>query len=97
MTVSPLHGLPLIGTGDWNDGMNLVGAKGKGESVWLAWFLCDVLKKMAELAEHVERAELSRCYLTERENLIERIEKWPGMANGIYGLHSMMAACSVLI
>ena len=33
------HGLPLIGTGDWNDGLNLVGAGGQGESVWLAWFL----------------------------------------------------------
>ena len=33
------HGLPLMGTGDWNDGMNLVGAGGKGESVWLGWFL----------------------------------------------------------
>ena len=33
------HGLPLIGIGDWNDGMNRVGVEGKGESVWLAWFL----------------------------------------------------------
>ncbi len=39
------HGLPLIGTGDWNDGMNLVGVGGKGESVWLAWFLVDVLQR----------------------------------------------------
>ena len=35
-----VHGLPLIGTGDWNDGMNRVGVEGKGESVWLGWFLC---------------------------------------------------------
>ena len=35
------HGLPLFGTGDWNDGMNRVGEKGKGESVWLGWFLYD--------------------------------------------------------
>lgn len=34
------HGLPLIGTGDWNDGMNRVGHLGKGESTWLGWFLC---------------------------------------------------------
>ena len=33
------HGLPLIGTGDWNDGMNRVGEQGRGESVWLGWFL----------------------------------------------------------
>jgi cyclic beta-1,2-glucan synthetase len=44
------HGLPLIGSGDWNDGMNLVGAQGKGESVWLAFFLCRVLRRFAELA-----------------------------------------------
>jgi cyclic beta-1,2-glucan synthetase len=44
------HGLPLIGCGDWNDGMNLVGAKGQGESVWLAFFLYTVLKQYAEVA-----------------------------------------------
>ena len=41
------HGLPLMGSGDWNDGMNLVGAKGAGESVWLAWFLMDILSRWA--------------------------------------------------
>ncbi len=45
-----VHGLPLMGTGDWNDGMNLVGDKGKGESVWLGFFLYDVLTRFAELA-----------------------------------------------
>lgn len=45
------HGLPLIGSGDWNDGMNLVGEKGKGESVWLAFFLYHVLQRFAELAQ----------------------------------------------
>src|SRR6476620_6678191 len=44
------HGLPLIGTGDWNDGMNRVGIDGKGESVWLAWFLIVTLRKFAEHA-----------------------------------------------
>src|ERR1039458_5048222 len=44
------HGLPLMGCGDWNDGMNLVGEKGKGESVWLAFFLFDVLKHFSLLA-----------------------------------------------
>ncbi len=43
------HGLPLIGNGDWNDGLNLVGAEGKGESVWLAWFLCATLEAFAEV------------------------------------------------
>ena len=45
-----VHGLPLMGTGDWNDGMNLVGAGGKGESVWLGFFLCTVLTQFAGLA-----------------------------------------------
>ena len=45
------HGLPLMGAGDWNDGMNRVGIGGKGESVWLAWFLCKTLKDFAEVAE----------------------------------------------
>jgi cellobiose phosphorylase len=44
------HGLPLIGTGDWNDGMNLVGEKGKGESVWLGFFLHHVLVSFAKIA-----------------------------------------------
>ena len=46
------HGLPLMGTGDWNDGMNKVGANGKGESVWNGWFFITVLNAFAELAEH---------------------------------------------
>ncbi len=45
------HGLPLIGTGDWNDGMNRVGPGGKGESVWLGWFLHTTLWEFARLAE----------------------------------------------
>ncbi len=45
------HGLPLIGTGDWNDGMNDVGAAGRGESVWLGWFLHFVLSAFVPLAE----------------------------------------------
>ena len=44
------HGLPLMGSGDWNDGMNLVGQHGKGESVWLGFFLYDVLLRFAEVA-----------------------------------------------
>jgi cyclic beta-1,2-glucan synthetase len=44
------HGLPLIGCGDWNDGMNRVGVEGRGESVWLAWFLAATLRSFAEQA-----------------------------------------------
>lgn len=46
-----VHGLPLIGNGDWNDGMNMVGDKGRGESVWLAWFLCTVTDAFVPLAQ----------------------------------------------
>ena len=55
------HGLPLMGTCDWNDGMNLVGNKGKGESVWLGFFLFDILNqfiKIAQLRDDNEFAEL---------------------------------------
>lgn len=46
-----VHGLPLIGSGDWNDGMNRVGIEGKGESVWLAWFLITTLQKFCVHAD----------------------------------------------
>jgi cyclic beta-1,2-glucan synthetase len=74
------HGLPLMGTGDWNDGMNLVGAGGKGESVWLAWFLVDVLNGMAEMSDLLGRSDLSRTYYQDRKTLIRRIERfaWDG-------------------
>jgi cyclic beta-1,2-glucan synthetase len=74
------HGMPLMGTGDWNDGMNLVGAGGKGESVWLAWFLTDVLKSMAELSEVLGRPDLRLAYQRDRKTLIDRVEgfAWDG-------------------
>src|SRR5204863_2091431 len=46
-----VHGLPLMGAGDWNDGMNRVGAKGLGESVWLGWFLHAVLTRFSPVAD----------------------------------------------
>ena len=79
LTIGP-NGLPLIGTGDWNDGMNLVGAGGKGESVWLAWFLCELLQGMAELSSLLQQPELSRTYTDDRHALIQRVERagWDG-------------------
>jgi cyclic beta-1,2-glucan synthetase len=53
------HGLPLMGTGDWNDGMNRVGPEGRGESVWLGWFLHTTLWEFARLAE--ARGEIARA------------------------------------
>jgi cellobiose phosphorylase len=67
------HGLPLMGSGDWNDGMNLVGIKGTGESVWLGFFLCAVLKQFTDVARakgdasFVERCEAEEGVL--RQNL----------------------------
>jgi len=56
------HGLPLMGSGDWNDGMNMVGKDGKGESVWLGFFLFDVLMNFAEIAGmHGDRLFAERC------------------------------------
>ena len=55
------HGLPLMGNGDWNDGMNLVGVEGKGESLWLGWFLFTVLESFSELMEqHGETSLVSK-------------------------------------
>ncbi|HYM86220.1 MAG TPA: glycosyl hydrolase family 65 protein, partial [Pseudoxanthomonas sp.] len=74
------HGLPLIGSGDWNDGMNLVGIHGKGESVWLGFFLYDVLRRfsaVARLRDDISFAE--RCQ-KEAEELRKNIEQhgWDG-------------------
>ncbi len=60
--------------------MNLVGADGKGESVWLGWFLVDVLEGMAELSEIIDRSDLCQTYQQEKDSLIQRIERvsWDG-------------------
>ena len=74
------HGLPLMGTGDWNDGMNRVGEQGKGESVWLAWFLHTILWEFAKIAdsrgEH-NRAENWRLHVSALKAALER-EGWDG-------------------
>ncbi len=74
------QGLPLMGTGDWNDGMNLVGAEGRGESVWLAWFMADVLAGMAEMANLMGQSEFGAACQEDRKLLIGRIERhaWDG-------------------
>ncbi len=74
------HGLPLMGTGDWNDGMNWVGYEGKGESVWLAFFLCTILKSMAGLAARYGDHVFSGLCGEEAVKLIRNIEAhaWDG-------------------
>jgi len=74
------HGLPLMGSGDWNDGMNLVGIDGKGESIWLGFFLYRVLMDFAELATlHTDSTFAQRCR-QEAAQLRENIERngWDG-------------------
>jgi cyclic beta-1,2-glucan synthetase len=53
------HGLPLMGSGDWNDGMNRVGIEGRGESVWLAWFLCRLVADFTPIAR--QRGDVLRA------------------------------------
>lgn len=74
------HGLPLMGGGDWNDGMNLVGIEGKGESVWLGWFLADVLRKMIDLSKKKNDTTLAGHYSQELEDLKDSLEEqgWDG-------------------
>jgi cyclic beta-1,2-glucan synthetase len=74
------HGLPLMGAGDWNDGMNLVGAGGKGESVWLAFFLIAVLKRFAPLARKRGDTAFAELCESEAKALAERVEAtaWDG-------------------
>jgi cyclic beta-1,2-glucan synthetase len=74
------HGLPLIGTCDWNDGMNRVGHHGRGESVWLAWFLAKTLADFAEVAERRgDHARVERCRrLRERVAKAADAEGWDG-------------------
>ena len=74
------HGLPLMGTGDWNDGMNKVGARGKGESVWNAWFFATVLNAFAELAERPDRIDDANWCLERAEQLRVAVEAnaWDG-------------------
>jgi cyclic beta-1,2-glucan synthetase len=74
------HDLPLMGCGDWNDGMNKVGADGKGESVWLAWFLRVVLQRFLPFVEERGDAQRADLYRAEAERLLQTVEEhaWDG-------------------
>jgi cyclic beta-1,2-glucan synthetase len=75
-----VHGLPLIGSGDWNDGMNRVGIEGKGESVWLAWFLVATLRKFAQHAEKRGDNQVRDELLAKADGYAEAVERsaWDG-------------------
>ena len=74
------HQLPLMGCGDWNDGMNRVGAEGKGESVWLAWFLYENLQQFAELARGRDDQGVADLCTEQASQLLANIETnaWDG-------------------
>ncbi|HTQ05780.1 MAG TPA: glucoamylase family protein [Polyangiaceae bacterium] len=74
-----VHGLPKMGAGDWNDGMDRIGAKGEGESVWLAWFLAKTLRDFAPLAQARKDARATR-WVEHARRLVEAAEThaWDG-------------------
>jgi len=74
------HGLPLMGTGDWNDGLNMVGKAGRGESVWLGWFLDINLKEWADLAEKQGDLEQASFYREQAAEVLANLETsaWDG-------------------
>ena len=74
------HGLPLMGGGDWNDGMNRVGHQGKGESVWLGWFLYTTLATFAPHVEARKQKQRGNRYRRHLENLKKNLEEkaWDG-------------------
>ncbi len=73
-------GLPLIGDGDWNDGMNRVGVHGRGESVWLGWFIFATAQRFASLSERMGRAEEAERWRERAAKLKDDIERvaWDG-------------------
>lgn len=74
------HGLPLMGDGDWNDGMNHIGAEGRGESVWLGWFLCATMARFAKLCTLVGDTTDASRWRAHTKSLRSKIESssWDG-------------------
>ncbi|MEA2625944.1 MAG: cyclic beta,2-glucan synthetase [Candidatus Binatota bacterium] len=74
------HGLPLIGTCDWNDGFNRVGREGRGESIWLGFFLCAVLDGFAPIAQQRGDEDRARRWRDHRESLAVALDSagWDG-------------------
>ncbi|WJV52453.1 glucoamylase family protein [Prodigiosinella aquatilis] len=79
LSLTGTHGLPLMGSGDWNDGMNRVGEGGKGESVWLGWLLIRTIEIFAPLADASEAERVSR-WREHAESVRQAIERtaWDG-------------------
>jgi cyclic beta-1,2-glucan synthetase len=75
-----LHGVPLMGSGDWNDGMNRVGREGRGESVWVGWFLTSTLRSFAELCTRRGDVDRAKRYRAKADAIVAAIEEhcWDG-------------------
>ena len=74
------HGLPLMGSGDWNDGMSTVGNEGKGESVWLGWFMYDILAKFSKVCAKYKHEDKIQKYEEIMANLRKNLSEnaWDG-------------------
>lgn len=74
------HGLPLIGVGDWNDALSRVGSGGRGESVWLGWFLCEILDLFTDLCRRLDDRERADNFRDMRSKLAEALNEhaWDG-------------------
>jgi cyclic beta-1,2-glucan synthetase len=74
------HNLPLIAGGDWNDGMNRVGAGGRGESVWLGWFSYDILNRFADFSLRMDDPDSAQLFTDQARQLQQALEKhaWDG-------------------
>ena len=79
-TTAGQHGIPLMGAGDWNDGMSRVGIHGQGESIWMGWFLCATLTSFADLCERDGKAGQARLYREQAEHIRIAVEEngWDG-------------------
>ncbi|HEX3274490.1 MAG TPA: glucoamylase family protein [Gemmatimonadales bacterium] len=79
-TTTGVHGLPLIGIGDWNDGMNRVGVEGRGESVWLAWFLIATLRRFADDADARDDGASAATWRAQADGYARAVETeaWDG-------------------
>ncbi|GAB2902982.1 GH36-type glycosyl hydrolase domain-containing protein [Microbulbifer echini] len=74
------HGLPVIGNGDWNDGFSRISTTGRGESVWMGWFLLRVCRDMAPLCDYIGDSALAEYYRLLGENFRQQVEEsgWDG-------------------
>ncbi|WP_052447256.1 GH36-type glycosyl hydrolase domain-containing protein [Clostridium polynesiense] len=74
------HNIPLMGSGDWNDGMSTVGNKGRGESIWLGWFLYDILNKFKDICCYIKDEAREKEFISKMQFIRDNIEKhgWDG-------------------